>query len=75
VPNPAYHVLIKAGDASAEVEAAARRLGDASGAGLHRHYYVSRANQTVVMATGPEAPITRLLLEASGWKAPREPVT
>lgn len=71
--EPTYHVMIRKGDASAEVEAATREVGGAASAGLHRHYYVSRADQTVVLATSADAPISRLLRERGGWMEPADP--
>jgi hypothetical protein len=65
-----YHVLTKSGDASGEVEEAARELGSVQSSGLHRHFFVARARQTVVMANAPDAPIVRLLLKREGWKEP-----
>lgn len=65
-----YHVLTKDGDALAEVDQAVRSLGSAEKAGLHRHFFVTRANQTVVMAHAPDAPIATLLRERPGWKEP-----
>ena len=49
----ARHVLIASGDRLAEVAAAVKDAGGGEAAGLHRHFYVTRANQTVVMTTGP----------------------
>ncbi|MQA89628.1 MAG: hypothetical protein GEU90_05270 [Gemmatimonas sp.] len=66
-----YHVLTKSGDASAEIEEAVKALGTRENAGLHRYYYVKRANQTVVMASGVDSPIARVLRERAGWKEPR----
>jgi hypothetical protein len=65
-----YHVLIKVGDATREVEDAVREAGSAEAAGLHRHFFVSRADQTVVMATGDDAPIVRRLRSGRGWAEP-----
>lgn len=68
--EPEYLVLIRAGDATAEVESALRGLGmSREEAGLHRLLFVTRANQTVVMARDAEAPIAALLLDR-GWAAP-----
>lgn len=69
-PTPGYHVLIKQGDASAEVEAALVRLGSPADAGLHRYFFVSRADQTVVMAAAPDAPLAALLRAGRGWSEP-----
>ena len=64
------HVLIRSGDASGEVRAAVERHGSAEAAGLHRYFFVTRANQTVVMATGPDAPIVEELRASGGWETP-----
>jgi hypothetical protein len=65
-----YHVLTRSGDASDEVARLVRELGDGSEIGLHRCFFVSRARQTVVMATGPDAPIARALRARPGWLEP-----
>ena len=70
--GPHRHVLTKVGDASAEVEAALRALGGAETAGLHQHLYVTRANQTVVIATGPESSIVKVLRRGPGWIEPSD---
>ncbi len=70
--NSPYHVLIKAGDASAEVERVVRTLGSAEAAGVHGHFFVQRADQTVVMALGPDSPISVALRGKPGWTAPGE---
>jgi hypothetical protein len=67
-----YHVLTKAGDASSEVEAAVREIGGAEAAGLHRHFFVTRANQTVVLALSSDSRIVRLLRGARGWLEPAD---
>jgi hypothetical protein len=64
------HVLIKNGDASREVDEAVRALGSPAAAGLDRHFFVTRANQTVVMAASSTAPIVRVLLGGAGWLEP-----
>jgi hypothetical protein len=65
-----YFVLIRRGDATAEVESALRQSGlSAERAGVHRMLFVTRAHQTVVMARDARAPIVALLLER-GWTAP-----
>lgn len=65
-----YHVLTKDGDALTEVDEAVRSLGSPEKAGLHRHFFVTRANQTVVMAHSPDAPIATFLRDRPGWKEP-----
>jgi hypothetical protein len=65
-----YHILTKIGDATREVAEAVSELGSPELAGLHRHFYVARANQTVVMTAGAEAPIAELLRGRKGWREP-----
>lgn len=67
-----YHVLTCHGDALREVEDALRSIGTPEEAGLFRHFFVTRANQTVVMATGEDAPIAKALRGRAGWREPRE---
>jgi hypothetical protein len=70
VSDSEYFVLIRPGDATREVEEALRDLRlPPEAAGLHRHFFVTRARQTVVMATGPDAPISARLM-ARGWSVP-----
>jgi hypothetical protein len=65
-----YHILIRQGDASAEIEQLLREAGPNEPTGLRRYYYVSRANQTIVMTTDANAPIARRLREREGWREP-----
>jgi hypothetical protein len=65
-----YHVFTRIGDATAEIEALVQQIGSAEAAGLHRCYFVSRANQTVVMTTDAAAPIARHLRHHHGWIEP-----
>lgn len=68
-----HPVLLKRGDASAEVEAALKRLGGPGPAGLHRYFHVVQARQTVVMLTHADAPIADALLARGGWTRPTDP--
>jgi len=70
VTDSQYVVLIRAGDAIAEVDQGLRSLGIAAeAAGLHRVLFVTRANQTVAMVHHLDTPIATLLL-GRGWTAP-----
>jgi len=68
--HPEHHVMTREGDASAEIEALLRSLGSAEHAGLHRHFYVIRANQTVVMTRGSDTPLAEALRLRPGWREP-----
>lgn len=65
-----YHVLTKPGDALAEVQTTLEACGPAASAGLHRSFYVTRADQTVVMAADAQAPIALELRRRGGWSEP-----
>lgn len=68
------HVMVRRGDASAEVEAVLKALRDAGGtpeaAGFVRYFYVTRADQTVVMVASKESPIAAELRGKKGWSEP-----
>jgi hypothetical protein len=68
-----YHVFTKAGDGTSEVEGLARAFRSREEAGLHKYFYVSRANQTVVMVENSDAPLARELRRRPGWTEPHEP--
>lgn len=54
----------------AELAATIGELGlDEVGAGVHRAFFVTRANQTVVMAAHPASPVVAPL-RARGWSEP-----
>ena len=65
-----YHVLVKVGDSLLEVDGVVREIGSADLAGLHRSFFVSRADQTVVMAESGDSPISVALRARDGWKEP-----
>jgi hypothetical protein len=65
-------VLIKAGDASAEIDQLVRSIGSAEAAGLHRVFFVELARQTVVMTISPESPLALALRGRRGWSEPRD---
>ena len=64
-----YHVLTKDGDGTVEVAEVLRRIDDGKG-GLYRYFYVSRANQTVVMTENSSSPLAELLRSRGGWREP-----
>jgi hypothetical protein len=66
----AFHVLTKKGDAQREVERIVASLGGNDNAGLHRYYYVSRANQSVVMTERPNSRLAEVLRSSGGWAEP-----
>lgn len=67
-----FHIFIKPGDAGRELAGILEELGAATPeqAGCQKSIYVTRADQTVVFATGREAPIARALREREGWQEP-----
>lgn len=71
---PEYHVLIRPGDARPEVDRALEALKRERGAdadlGFHKYMYVTRAEQTVVMVSGPDAPVAVALRTGKGWTEP-----
>ena len=69
--SPEFPVFVKRGDALAEVDASLALLGGAVAAGLHRMFYVERADQTVVMVTARDVPLADAL-RGRGWAEPRE---
>jgi len=72
--SPEYHVLIHRGDALAEVdrvlEALKRERGADADLGFHKYMYVTRAEQTVVMVSGPDSPVAVALRAGKGWTEP-----
>lgn len=66
-----FPVFVKRGDAMPEVDASLALLGGAVAAGLHRVFYVERADQTVVMVTARDVPLADAL-RSRGWAEPRE---
>jgi len=64
-----HHVLTRAGDATQEVQEVLSRGGPAS-EGLIRFFFVSRANQTVVLTADASSPIALLLRDRQGWREP-----
>ena len=72
--TPAFPVFIAPGDGRAEIDRLVRTLAQtAEGAGLHKIFYVAKANQTVVMATARDAPLAAALRARPGWSEPVEP--
>lgn len=66
-------VFVSRGDRLAELETLVRELGGPDRAGLHRQMYVTRAEQTVAIATHVDSPLAAALRERAGWLEPREP--
>ncbi len=70
----AYHVLVKAGDALAEVDAALKALEgrgvSRAASGFHKHLHVTQAAQTVVMVETRESPLAVELRGRPGWAEP-----
>jgi hypothetical protein len=68
-----YHVMIKPGDAMAEVdralEALQRRGVSREEAGFHKYMFVTQAKQTVLMLTSRESPLAADL-RGRGWMEP-----
>jgi hypothetical protein len=77
MPVAPHHVLTRAGDGTAEVDAALARLAargvDRAAAGLHQALYVTRADRTVVMTAAPASPLAAELRGRPGWEEPEEP--
>lgn len=69
-----FHVLIKPGDALAEVD---RALADLKArgvsredAGFHKYMYVTQARQTVLMVATRQSPLAAELRGRPGWAEP-----
>lgn len=73
---PEYPVFTKRGDVLTEVEQLAATLnpgaGDPASIGLHKVFYVTRVDTTVVMVTARETPLAEALRKQAGWKEPKE---
>ena len=69
-------VFLRRGDASAEVEAILKTLRDRGespeAAGFVRYFFVTQAEQTVVMVTGADVPFAAELRSRRGWSVPAE---
>ncbi|HUE96058.1 MAG TPA: hypothetical protein VMN39_05335 [Longimicrobiaceae bacterium] len=71
-PESGYHILTCDGDGAREVEALIEAIGSAEKAGLHRQFFVTRANQTVVMTATADSPLALALRKRPGWQEPSE---
>ena len=72
--TPALPVFIARGDARAEVARLLKTLAPSpAAAGFHKYFYVAKADQTVVMATGRETPLAAALRARPEWSEPVEP--
>lgn len=67
-----FHVLTARGDATEQVDSAVREIGSAEAAGLHRVFFVSRADQTVVMTRTADSELAVALRRVGGWEEPAE---
>jgi hypothetical protein len=70
----AYHVLVKPGDALAEVDAALKALEGRgvtrAASGFHKYLHVTQATQTMVMVATRECPLAAELRGRPGWAEP-----
>jgi len=68
------HVLTRPGDGLAEVDAAladlAARGVDREAAGFRKAFFVTRADQTVVMVRSRQDPLADALRRRPGWREP-----
>jgi hypothetical protein len=68
------HVLTRAGDGLAEVDAALASLAsrgvDRESSGFRKAFFVTRADQTVVTVRSREAPLAAELRSRAGWREP-----
>ena len=69
-----HHVLTRTGDGLADVESAlaslaARGIGQTE-AGFQKAFFVTRADQTVVLTTVRASPLAAELRATAGWKEP-----
>jgi hypothetical protein len=68
------HVLTRQGDGLADVDAAlgalAARGVDREAAGFRKAFFVTRADQTVVMVSDRDAPLAAELRARPGWREP-----
>ena len=72
--TPVFPVFIAHGDVRAEIDRLVKTLAPTTaGAGLHKYFYVAKANQTVVMATARDAPLAAALRGRPEWSEPVEP--
>ncbi|MBB4636723.1 hypothetical protein [Longimicrobium terrae] len=69
-----FHVMIKPGDALAEVDRALDALKargvSREDAGFHKYMFVTQAKQTVLMVTTRQAPLAAELRGRPGWSEP-----
>jgi hypothetical protein len=69
-----YHVLVRKGDALAEVDAALKALEgrgvSREASGFHKHMHVTQAAQTVVMVERRDCPLAAELRGRPGWTEP-----
>ncbi|HEX8392299.1 MAG TPA: hypothetical protein VF665_08100 [Longimicrobium sp.] len=69
-----FHIMIKPGDALAEVDRALAALQSRGvsndDAGFHKYMFVTQAKQTVLMVTTRQAPLAAELRGKPGWTEP-----
>ncbi|MBV9774477.1 MAG: hypothetical protein JO040_11035 [Gemmatimonadetes bacterium] len=69
-----FHVLTHRGDARPEVDRVLAELKRAHGpdapTGFHKYLFVTKAESTVVMVDGPDAPVARALRARGRWQEP-----
>ena len=72
--TPVFPVFIARGDARAEVDRLVRPLAPTpAAAGLHKYFYVAKADQTGVMSTGRDTPLAPALRQRREWSEPVGP--
>lgn len=74
--EPASYVFTRQGDGSRDVEEIAKRLraqlGSDAAAGFTKFFYVTQADSTVVILTGPDVPFAAELRGRWPWVEPAQ---
>ena len=72
--TPVFPVFVARGDARAAVDRLLKTLAPTPmAAGFHKYFYVAKADQTVVLATGRDTPLAGALRDRPEWTEPVEP--